>query len=246
MCAWQPPSPNHLQRWTTATTEQLAPSQGSPAVLLLPTSQRRQTQSQSKMTTCQPSPVSTQCVQCCPTQCCHPSLFPAPLSPAVLPVPTDVEILLVNATAVRVQWSFDYSGIRPPTLRHALNFAVEVTVHISPSHVEVERVPGDRTYLIFTKVVKYREYTFRVTAQSGATTSHASQPSDSLLGGVSSCPLPARLRVTAVQAFSVTLAWEQLCAESIADPLYYIKYGSSAEEVRTSQVSLHRLTQWWM
>lgn len=150
----------------------------------------------------------------------------------------------MNSTAVRVQWSFDYSGVQPPTLGPALNFAVEVTILLSPSQVEVETVPGNRSYLLFTKVAKNMEYTFRVTARSGDTTSHTSQPSDSLLGGVSSCPLPTNLRVTAVQAFSVSLAWERACEEYVVDPLYYIKHGSSPEEVRSSQVSLQRLTQW--
>lgn len=142
----------------------------------------------------------------------------------------------MNATVVRVQWSFDYSGIRPPTLRPALSFAVEVTA--LGRHTEVEAVPGDRLHLLFTEVVKLVEYRFRVTAQSGDTTSQPSQPSDTLLGGVPSCTLPTNLRVTAVQVFNVSLAWDQsTCEEYVTDPLYFIKFGSSPEEVDSAQVS---------
>ena len=137
---------------------------------------------------------------------------------------------------VRVQWSFDYSGIRPPTLRPALNFAVEVTALGRDS--EVETVPGDHLYLLFTEVVKLVEYQFRVTARSGDTASQPSQPSDTLLGGQPSCTLPTNLRVTAVQAFSVSLAWDQsTCEEYVLDPLYFIKRGNSSEEVASAQVS---------
>lgn len=132
----------------------------------------------------------------------------------------------MNTTAVRVEWSFNYSVLRPPALRTDLSFAVEITAQ--GRYTKVETVPGHLTHLLFTEVVKLFEYQFRVTARSGDTASQPSQPSDVMLGGVPSCTLPTNLRVVAVQAFSVSLAWDQsTCEEYVTGPLYFIKYSDT-------------------
>ena len=177
------------------------------------------------------------------TQPCEQACMVCPLSSPtdpsalqsapVLPVPTDVHVLFVNATAVRVQWSFNYSAVRPPSLRTALNFAVNV---LALGHnPKVITVPGNLTHLLFTEVVKFYEYTFRVTAQSGDTASQPSQPTDTLVGGLISCTLPTNLRVVAVEKFSVSLAWDaSTCQRRFTEPLYFVKYGSTPDDLEVS------------
>lgn len=154
-------------------------------------------------------------------------------SAPVLPVPTDVHLLFVNATAVCVQWSFNYSTVHPPSLRAALNFAVKVTAQ---GHTpKVITVPGNLTHLLFTEVVRFYEYTFQVSAQSGDTVSQLSQPTETLLGALISCTLPTNLRVVAVEKFSVSLAWDQsTCERRLTDPLYFVKYGSTPDDMEVS------------
>ena len=145
-----------------------------------------------------------------------------------------------------MQWSFNFSAVHPPSLRTALNFAVNVIV--AGHNPKVITVPGNLTHLLFTEVIKFYEYTFRVTAQSGDTASQPSQPTDTLVGALISCTLPTNLRVVAVEKFRVSLAWDQSTCESrFTDPLYFVKYGSTPDdmEVSTPNKQPPKLVNWW-